>query len=170
MVNTANRWKDSWVVLQKSRKIQYVTNNQLLAKLIVDDTGILSQQDGQTENLLNGLNTHGWLELYTHIVPLFGHALLLFELVFDSNHQSLRSSLSYNIGVSSHKIAMQNVIGRDWFWQLHECWSLQKIRKSSLSELSASSLRCMLYGHCRLDFSEDICSFVEKKPGLPTSI
>lgn len=91
-------------------------------------------------------NTHSVLDLYTRTVLQFGHALFLSDLVFESNHQSLESSLSHNVGTNSHTIAMQNVVGSGWFWRLHEWCSLHKFRKDSLSDFPSSSLRYMLTG------------------------
>lgn len=146
--------------LYKSRKYQYITNLQLLGKIIVEDLGTLLQQDGQTQKLFNKCNTHYGLELYTITVLLFGHSLILLHLVLESSHQTLKSSLFHNVGASSYNIAMQNGIARDQFGRLHKCWSLQKSR-SSLSEFYALILRCIVDGHCRSDLCGDICSSVK---------
>lgn len=113
--------------------------------------------------VLDRRNMHCLLEFYTHNVPLFGYALSISDLDFRSNHQSLKSSLSQNVGANSHIIAMQNVIGREWFWRLHDSWSMQKFSKGSLSDIFASPLRYMPKGHCRSELSGDKCSFLMKE-------
>lgn len=55
-------------------------------------------------------------------VPIFGHALLIVELVLEGNHQPLKATLSRNTRNKAHIPNLQQVLEKDWFSRLAELW------------------------------------------------
>lgn len=69
----------------------------------------------QVQANLDCPNTHGLLELYEHLVPLFKHGLFVFELKFELSHQLFRPVIKQRTNVCSRTESAHKVRCKDCF-------------------------------------------------------
>ena len=98
--------------------------------------------------LVDRPNTHRLLELTTHTIPIYAHALHISEMVFESAHQPLKFFLSRNTTSNSHLYAVELILARDYFIRLTCLWKLynQEEIESALKKTAMNNLLHLLCG------------------------
>jgi hypothetical protein len=75
----------------------------------------LSVRDYQKVGVhLNKPNVHRLVELYTHTIPMFGHARHVQELLFETAHQPLKRAISRSNMKDPHVSAVHATLCNDW--------------------------------------------------------
>lgn len=85
-----------------------------LVKNYLSEVHRLCEGDGGLRRYLDKPNVHRLMEFAIHTLPRYSHALMVTELVFESSHQQLKSTLKKNTLSSAHISAVEKVIARDW--------------------------------------------------------
>ena len=81
---------------------------------------------GRHGHELDKPNAHRLIELCVHTVPIFGHTLLVSELVLEMFHRGFKKWLETNPNHDAHVTAVEVALGRDWgarLYALHMYWS-----------------------------------------------
>lgn len=66
------------------------------------------------------LNTHKLLEVYRHIIALYGNALFLSIMNFKAKHDLQKATLTRQKHSKSHISAIYNILGREWIQRVSD--------------------------------------------------
>lgn len=93
-------------------------------------------------------NTHRLVGLYFHILPLLIHALLLFEMQFQSHNPPLKSGITKNSNYKSYISTVQHILRRDWTQRVHEARCFSAITNSNMLQIAMENLRLLFWSEC----------------------
>jgi hypothetical protein len=97
---------------------------------------------------LNKPNVHRLVELYTHSIPMFGHARHVQELLFETAHQPLKRAISRSDMKDPHVSAVYATLCNDWKTRLSiEVEHLEDPNSWYGYEMSANAEISRLTGH-----------------------
>ena len=85
-------------------------------------------------------NVHRLLELSVHTVPLYGHALLVAEMIFEAHHQQFKSDMSSSSNQNAHVYASRLELVRDWLARITEVFSIVQKSEGTRREMAMRSL------------------------------
>lgn len=91
-------------------------------------------------------NAHRLLELYTHMVPLLGHALFLSRLTLEANHQPLKYSISKDTDSRSHISPVPTLIMKAWFRRIYEVIQLTSVDEDQFSGSRVTEFKTVAVG------------------------
>lgn len=99
---------------------KYYTALQHLATKFIVEVSAFCCAHPDKKQLIDRPNVHRLLELVVHTVPLYGHASLVGEMLFESMHQPLKRSLSKDTSPHAHNSAIIHAVCHDWLHRIAE--------------------------------------------------
>lgn len=105
-------------------------------------------------------STHRFLELCLHSMPLYGHKRIIFDLTFDTDHQTLESGISKCTSRSSHHSAVHQVLAKNWFSRIYDTHRMASPLDGSVNKYAKPNLQKLPYGFDELSTGLDIESSI----------
>lgn len=100
-------------------------------------------------------DTYRPLELYTHVVPIFGQPLFMSDLILKAHRQTLKESISKDTGSRRHSSTVHSPNKKDCFCRIYEVIQLISVNDNQLCAHVGQNLKWLMFGKVRLDHPED---------------
>lgn len=115
------------------RQAEYQSSLFKLSHKYVETIRLIRKENPESKKHLDHPNVHRLIELEVHTIPLYEHAILIAELVFESAHQPLKASQARSTNPNAHIHAVQLNLLQDWLGRvLHTFQLLENCRKRIL--------------------------------------
>ena len=105
-----------------------------LVKEYIMEIDILCTKRPCLKPFLDKPNVHRLLELAVHTIPVYSHALLVAEMMFESGHQLFKHSLSKSTNPSAHLYASRLNLARDWLSRIAVLYDIAFDEKDERNE------------------------------------
>ena len=150
--------EDSYNYVHGHNKQKYYADMRKLAREYLQELNSFCKNYPECIKNVDKPNVHRMMELYTHTVIVFGHALFISEMLLEAAHQPLKSSLSRNNSSKSHITAVYHVLLTDWFRRLLELIRLAKSTGEKDKRLALRNIATLFFGkevHKLYDIAEN---------------